>query len=159
MFSVDFYKLSKRFIPYFLRKPAFVALLESAVTPLNELNSDFVDLVEQIDTKLQYTGQVIYLEEYLNSLYDAVQKRIFITDGFFNDFLFIYRKAELNPKTYIRRKSEGAAPTYLYKKTEINTQASYIINIPSDVVFDTNIITAQINQYNQAGAVYIINIF
>ncbi len=158
-YVINFYQVAKNLLPHFLQKKEILgwitegglfwvtatgeswgtgdasrhlAWLRSLMAPLQSLNSTFVDYVADVRYRLRLTGQVIYLEHYLNDLYDNVERRIYITDGDAILPVFIYNKADGQEPIDIYNKSEMQAPLYLTNKSEFDGNVDFIINIPYD---------------------------
>jgi len=138
--------------------------IKSFLSPLQTLNKLFKAYTDDIMYHLYLTGQVIYLEHYLNDLFDAEQRRIYISDGALVLPPYLYTKDDYSrhnniPILYLYNKADGEAPFYLYNKVAYDVQEEFIINVPSDLPITSyleNRIRAATNKYKQAGAIYSI---
>ena len=148
-------------VPYDLWKPRMIAWVNSLIAPLQLLNGDFQSFVSSVRYKMYLTGQVIYLEHYLNDLFDASERRIYISDSLPALAPFLYNKVDGEHLT-IYNKSEGQAPVYLYTKEDLSGQNDFIINVPAVIPVTANLekqIEAAVERYKQAGARYLIQNF
>jgi hypothetical protein len=99
------------------------------------------------------TGQVVYMEHYLNDIYDNSLRRIYIDDGNAGTPFFLYNKVDGTPNEYIYNKSELATAPILYNQADYADQVDFIVvipwaNIPSA---DVTIMSARIRKYKLAG--------
>lgn len=134
------------------------AWLKCMVSAVQSLHSTFLSFVVSIKYRMHLSGQVIYLEHYLNDLFDLTERRIYIADGTPQAAPFLFNKAENNP-IYIYNKSEDEDPFYLYNKDEYSSQDDFIVNVPDAIPLTPdllNIIRAAVNKYRQAGSRYSI---
>lgn len=179
-YFVDVYKMAKDLVLHFLQDGGLIgwgtsgmlwvvegiafgggspsrhlAWVKSLVAPLKSLNVTFRAYVDEVRYKMYITGQVVYLEHYLNDLYDPVVRRIYISDGDAGVPLFLYRKADNQPIT-VYNKSEGETPPFMLNKGDFEGQVDFIVNLPYEEVPATalNKMRAQINRYKQAGKRY-----
>ena len=186
-YLINFYQLAKNLLPHFLQKKALLgwitsggffwvtatgetwgsgdatrhlAWLRALMAPLQSLNQDFADYTEDVRYRLNLSGQVIYLEHYLNDLYDPIDRRIYISDGDAPLPLFLYNKADGSEPFDIYNKSEGQTPVYLINKVEFEGNVDFIINIPFDATTTPILIDkikASTNIYKPAGRRYRID--
>lgn len=186
-YAISLYQIAKNLLPHFLQKKTLLGWitsdnffwvtasgeswdsgsatrhldwLRSLMAPLQSLNAQFVAYTEDVRYRLNLTGQVIYLEHYLNDLYDNVERRIYITDGDAILPVFVYNKSELQEPVKIYNKSELQEPIYLTNKEEYDGNVDFIINIPYDttttpILLDK--IKASTNIYKPAGRRYRID--
>lgn len=83
---------------------------------------------------LQFSPSKIYLEHFLNDLFDNMNRGIFISNTEFINPDYRYNLIE-DRVTYIFNSDEAASPlVYLYNKDQIDNQAGFIIFIPSSIV-------------------------
>lgn len=123
---------------------------------LNTLDDDTLDF-------LKYNGQHKVLEEYLNDKYDEVQRQIYITEN---------NIAQLDPvsmglsgETVSSEVEIGLSgetvtvPVSMALSGEVLQDNNFTINIPVTVIFDTNVLAAQLSNYVLAGKEYNIVTF
>ena len=96
--NIDFNKLILWLLPNFLRKPKTYAWLQTLCSPAVRLYGLFQAKRDANLYKLVHSSQVFSLQKVLNDRFDAAQRRIYITDSFAKDRLFIYTRAEDKPK-------------------------------------------------------------
>lgn len=186
-YTLNFYQIAKNLLPHFLQKKALLgwvtsggffwvtatgeswgtgeatrhlAWLQSLMAPLQSLNATFVAFVADVRYRLNLTGQVIYLEHYLNDLYDPIQRRIYISDGDPSSPIFVYNKADGVQDVVIYNKADAQPATYLNTKADFDGQVDFIINIPFDLDLTPILedkIKASTNIYKPAGRRYRID--
>ena len=134
--------------------------IAALVAPIQTMNTWLWDYVQATRYKMYLTGQVLYLEHYLNDLFDPDLRRIFISDAVSAIAPFVFNKAENNP-VYIFNKLEGEDPFYLRNISDFSSQYDFIINVPSDITLSASLVNqmrSAVNYYKQAGKKYnIIN--
>jgi len=151
MFNIDFKDIALKWLEPDLRLPAILDFIYSLMKPIKTTNNSFQQFRDQVNYKLLFNGQVMYLERYLNDVYDPIKRRIFISDAVRKPINYVYNKLEDKPKMYLYNQSEEQTPIYLYNRLESNGTISFWVNIPEDVTYNTIVITAQINIYKMAG--------
>ncbi len=132
--------------------------VSALVSPLQTMNAWLWEFVQATRYKMYLTGQVIYLEHYLNDLFDPDLRRIFISNSVPATAPFVFNKVENNP-VYIYNKAEAEDPFYLRNIADYLSQYDFIINVPSDITLTTaftNQIRSAVNYYKQAGKKYTI---
>lgn len=167
---VDFVSLTKGLTPYFLRKLRALDFVASLIKPLQQINQKFVTFRNDTIFFLSFNAQVIYLEKYLNLIYNVTAtypNNIFITDSANVDFNYYYNKSENQVPKYLYNESEPNF-VYLRNSSEENAGASYRVNVPTSVIgsvdiygvnFDEFILINRIKQYNNAGKTFDIVYF
>ncbi len=60
-YRIDFHKWIVQMLPYVLRKPVLIALIETAISPLMKLRDNFFEHRDKVETKLTHNGQVCHL--------------------------------------------------------------------------------------------------
>lgn len=136
--------------------------LKSLVAPIQSLHIKFNAFVDIKRYEINLTGQVVYLEHYLNGIFDPTEKRIFISDGSPIFSSIIYNKSEAIHSSVIYNKSENEESALVYNKAELATQNDFIVNVPSAITLTVellNQIKASVNLYKQAGSRYTIQSF
>lgn len=68
-YSINFDRLVNMLVPYFLRNRKYVLFLQSLVSPLQKINSTFVDFTKEKKIEASMTSQVILFTWYLNRKY------------------------------------------------------------------------------------------
>ena len=175
-FAQDFYEIFLRLVGWFYRSPRMKALLKSVSKGLNEVNALFVAFRLAIIYKLKWNAQIIVLERFLNEQYSlAYDHNTRLTDITAGTIIHIEDLANI-PFTYIRNASEipPALNTYFYNKSEtppkpkkylysiaqlISVHTHYIVKVPASLTFSLTVLKSQINTYNLAGKVYIVQTY
>tara|TARA_R110000796_G_scaffold63139_2_gene145507 strand:- start:617 stop:1216 length:600 start_codon:yes stop_codon:yes gene_type:complete len=107
MFSINFARFAKNLIPWFLRTPRFkqwigVVTWGSAIC-LEKLRN-YRTLK---DYEIQFTGQRLYLERWLNDKFDPVNQLITVTNVILTQNPFVYNSLEQR-ETYLVNKWVGS---------------------------------------------------
>lgn len=137
--------------------------IRAVLAPLQILNGDLVTLVADIRYRMNLTGQVIYLEHYLNDLFDNVERRIYIEDDTPTLPVHLFNKADgLSGTIVIYNKVEGEPGPYLYNRADFNAQFDFVVKVPAAIpltpIFQSQV-RAAVNQYRQAGKRFTIENF
>ncbi len=179
----NIYKLGRELIPYFLRSTdklywsteqgliwvtnAFKAWtvdstqsrhkhwVESLLSPIDWLNTQVAIYAIQVYYRLSLSGQVIYIEHYLNDLFDDSNRGIYISD----DSVIVppYMFNEDRPDGLLLYNSGN--PIVLFNESDYEDQGSFIVHLPSSFSLTDTLekrIRAAVNQYRQAGANFTI---
>lgn len=95
-FLINFSRIIKDNIPWFLRWPLRINRIKAMIKPFKVIYNDFITQLNDLIYKAKFNGAVIYLETALNDRFDPVNRAIFISE-FDYDKVYIYRKTELKP--------------------------------------------------------------
>lgn len=177
-YFIDFPKISKDLLPHFLQTKGVLSWITSGdffwvtaegdswttgsasrhlawlrvlVSPLTTLNAVFRAFVDNTRYSMYLTGQVIYLEHYLNDIFDPIVRRIYIEDGDASVTLFLNRKPD-QPIIIYNKSESVSAPILLTKEDLLNT-ADFCVVIPYQNITALGIaqLNARVKQYKQAG--------
>ena len=99
MYNIDYNKLILWLVPDFLRKGRQFAWLKTLASPVKRLWELFIKQRAENLYKLNHGPEVWSLQKALNDRFDSEKRRIYITDGYTKDRLFIYSKVEDKPKS------------------------------------------------------------
>jgi hypothetical protein len=185
-YLIDFVKITKDLLPHFLQQKGAVswvtasdffwvtadgqawgtgsasrhlAWLRVLVSPLTAVNELFRTFVAGTRYSMYLTGQVVYLEKYLNDLYDPISIRIYIEDGDASVPLYLDNKPDAQP-IIVYNKSEAQTAPILLNRADLANDDDFIIVIPYSNITSTgeSLIRARVNQYKQAGKRYSIQV-
>lgn len=157
MFDVNFKDIVNKLLPLEIRKEPNQSILYALVKPLQTLNESFVIFRNATEYKLLFNAQVIYLEHYLNDLYDPVNRGIYIEDTADIEYTYLFKDIENRP-LYLHKESENT-PVFIKTKSEYNGLYEFIIMIPTGVIYHELLLRNQVNNYNTAGRRYIIKTY
>ena len=147
----------------FLVQSRHLDWVESLLKGVQFINDMFRDCALETKYLMSLTGQVIYLEHYLNDLFDPDLRRIFISDDSLVLPPYLYNIADNHtPITYLYNVADGADPYYLFNAQDYATPGEFIVNVPSDITLTPLIIAqikAAVNRYKMAGARFTIQSF
>jgi len=138
VFNVNFRDLVNQIAPHFLRKDEFLRLLFSKIKPLTDINNDgvIVESFGQVDSSLyQFTlfinnflnfdARTIFLEKFLNQVYDPVNEGIVIVNDNTTHVQYLFNDAEQKPDVFMYNQWDATI--------------SYV-DAPEDFVFEDNVI-------------------
>jgi hypothetical protein len=157
---VDITKLSKLLQVPFLRKPRTLALVSSAVAPIQLIYGETL-------YKMQHDGRTIYLEKVLNEWFSIVgyntqdhenTKLVYIDDVAAEDKLYIHQDLE----TEVEYLEDDDSEEDIFLEAENESSAlgySFIIFIPDTLVFDELKVRALVDSYRYFGKKYIIQTY
>ncbi len=152
MYNIDYNKLILWLIPDFKRKPKLIAWLKVLCSPVVQLSEQFLLKREKSLYKLNHNSQVFSMQKVLNDRFDSALKRIYITDGYTKDRLFIHTTSEDKPK-YL------GSLTLHNRADYSDTGVDFIVWVPNTVPLssiDTYELKSLIDFYKLASKRYII---
>lgn len=129
MFNLNIRSLVRGLTPSFLRKPVFVAYVETLVYPLHKLYVRLLSKRSTYDYKLRHTSQVFSIENVLNDRYDKDLRRIYIEDGDRIQKVFLNTRAT-KPPLWLGR-------VYLRSRDSTNG-VDFVVRVPSGHSIFTN---------------------
>ncbi|MCX6232120.1 MAG: hypothetical protein NTZ33_11305 [Bacteroidetes bacterium] len=161
MFNIDFNILINLFLPYALRQLVLTAWIKCLIAPIKSIYNDFKTYRDLCNVKLQFTGQVIYLEKMLNDYYS--ETIIYIEDAANIDYEFVYNKSEGLPAEFVYNKSESMPSVFVKNKSELEVSYHFIVKIPSALYASLgasglNKMRAIINMYKIGGKNFLIEV-
>lgn len=159
MININLIQLAMMLLMGFLRQDLlkeFVGVVVGQINGASTLHTFY----QEKEYEMTFTGQVIYLEHYLNDLYDPINRDIYIEDFDGPETTYLFNKAENNEETYLFNKSENEPPTYLYNKAELQAlQIDFVVFVPASVTFTEVVMRKQIDKYKLAGKAYKIEVY
>jgi len=171
IFDIYWFNVGENLTPSFWRKTKagleskLIPFIRSILAPVQELNDLLFDYQRAIKSYLDYTGQHIALEEYLNKTYDIVDRRIFITEnnivnGAQNVDLYLKGEVDPTPLSLYLQGEAADVPFSLYLQGEsIPDTYNFTINIPLVVGFNADTVTRQVKNYSEAAKTFNIVTF
>ncbi len=158
--SIDLNYLMQVLLPPLLRQPTLKALLTALQSQVVFLQSDLYDFFDLVRYELSINGQVINLEHILNDKFDNVNREIYISDGTENPLVYLFNNSEPNEDLIIANTSEVAIPpVYLYNHIELEIEVDFIVNVPSTITLDENLLKSIVNKYRCASKRFTIEYF
>lgn len=131
--------------------------VSSIIKPIQDLNNELDKYANHTYYLLHLTGQVIYLEHYLNDLFDSDLRDIYIEDDSLVLPPFLYLISDYIPPGEMLYLYPDTNPIYLYNQFDYFTQGSFIVYVPIRLLLSSeyeNRIRAAVNRYKQAGVSY-----
>lgn len=158
----DFHKNMTLLIPFKIRGQRFAAWISALLSPLQSVNLVFTEVGRKIRYKADFTGQVIYLEHYLNDLFDPAERRIFIDDPIQTQIerSVIFNKTDDENTLIVANKSENLN-TYIINQTATETNIDFVVHAPGSVFVQADELEwrAHIDEYRIAGKKYSFQTF
>ncbi len=162
-FDVDYDNLVPQLLPVKLRQPVMTAWLRVLVSPVKWVFNLFKSNRKDNLYVLAHDGQVCYLEAALNDAFDSIARGIYITDGPFEDPLFLYLDSETRP-LWLGLVSEVGSTSYpdpevLYTDGETyGLGICFIVHVPLLVSlgpgYDVTRLKAIVDKYRLPGRSY-----
>ena len=152
-YNINFRIIGANLIPSFLRGSTFLSLIYSLIKALKDVNLLLYAITQRITYVLQFNGQIIYLEKYLNDVYDPVDMRIYIQNTSNSSPTYLFNRAELNDETYLFNRSEAETEPYLYNRDEASG-IDYVIFVPTEYSGQEDSILAGVKQFNLANKTF-----
>lgn len=142
MFNLDFNKFLLQLLPSFLRNAFTVAWLQSLIYPVKELYEQLKEYRAAKIYELNHNGQVFSMQNVLNDRFDNVERRIYITDGFTKERIYLFKRVENKPMFL---------PKFLYNRGDyVDTGVDFIVWVPNAVVItmeEMYELRAKVDQY------------
>ncbi len=107
-------------IPKYVRKPIYTAFLTVLIKPVINLHAAFVMFRNGVLSKVQYTGQTIYLERLLNDTYSPALRDIYINTVADDNSFVIYNKVEVQPPVFFYSKWSSSVSYAILDRSIIN---------------------------------------
>lgn len=112
MFSIVWNTLVTVFLPIWWRKTIHIAWLNLLVSQVKAMHTDFLNYRTDILYKINYNGQICYLQKALNDKFDPLNG-IYIDNVADITPPYIYRHAELKQTLYIHKRWKSTI-TYVF---------------------------------------------
>ena len=97
MYNVDFAKMINELLPEKLRQPLWLKWLAGLASPMIKVHNAFISNRNANLYKMAHNGQVFSLTKVLNGRFDTTGRRIYISDGFTKDRVYVYKRIEVKP--------------------------------------------------------------
>lgn len=109
------------------------------------------------------TGQHSVLEIALNSDFDSVLRRIYLSDAFglsnYNYAFYLQGEVDPNPKSFYKQGEVDPSPKTFFTGAESAGEFDFIVNIPSAVSLDIPRFRGVVDSYRTLGKRYDIIFF
>lgn len=160
IFNIQWSNVVENLTPWFWRKTVdsdeakLLPYLRSMITPVQDISTDLLTLQQNTIEFLNYNGQHKVLEEYLNNTYDVVLRRIYLTEnniGSLDELQIGLTDDTIISKIQIALSGESVTiPVAIGLSNESLQGFNFTVNIPSGIVYDPIVITAQLRNYVEA---------
>ena len=160
MYKIDYISLIQLLLPVKIRLKVIYTMLKVMILPIRELYNDFTTYRIKIENRLNFNGNVQYLEYVLNKEFLLTNNEIFISDLDTSSRLVLRNKSELQQPRYLYNKAEGTR-TITVNKDEGSFDGDFTVNIPSYLNSQPFLQTISniVNYYKQAGKQYKIQVY
>lgn len=151
-YIVDFNKSLKEYLPVRKRTAKRLAWLRTLLAGIKYIYTKFLLFRSERLYYLSHNSQVCKMEGALNDTFDNTLRRIYISDGPYEDPVYIYLDSEESP-VFLAEDSELPvlgydAPTYLPTDAETAELGfQFIVFYPDGLVFDMEHMKAKVNQF------------
>jgi hypothetical protein len=130
VYNINWNTLGVHLLPMDLRKPKFSALLRSFFKPNQNLHTRFINYRREINYKIDHTPQVFSMEKVLNDSFDQIERRIYITDGFYLENVYFFNPEENSP-IHFYNPEEPEEPPRFYDPSELaQLDVDFIVVLP-----------------------------
>lgn len=158
IYNVNWNKLTSWLIPTVLFKPKMFAWCKSLVAPISTLHGLLISFRSQKLYELSVTSQVCKLQKLLNDYFDESQRRIYIDDGVKSPKKYVFKQSEFVPLSIYT--AAETTPTFIYTTGEVAaTVAHFVVNIPTGLSYDVNVLKSILNIYKLPSRKYKIQAF
>jgi len=154
-YQIDFVKLCTQLLPPILRSRFLVALLSVMIVPLRHIYNEFRALKDTVDSRLNITGNVMYLEKALNEAFYLVDRQIYIETPEERETPTFYFATEKSNGNTFWLQSEGDG-FILTRKGESKVPVNFIVRVPTFLC--TSLETRDADKYGWRFLVMIKNI-
>lgn len=114
MYNVDFHTIAQRVIPKVIRKAPLTEWIKALIRPMQTVNGWFDSYRSGVEYRLQFSGAQIYLEHYLNDLFDPNGRNIYIDNPPPLDRQPIFTKASGQPPRQIIYRKYDSTANYMF---------------------------------------------
>lgn len=154
IFLLNIVNLLRQVSPaYFVDDILFRSVVESMAFPLEQQYLQHSKFRARNIYNTVITPQVCYLEKALNDRYDNILRRIYITDGAYNDSLYLYIEEELFDLHLYTNEEE----IDLYISTEAEEgleDVTFIVNVPVSLTYNVDEFKAVVSAFKLAGRTF-----
>jgi len=158
MYNINFNILSQLLLPPRLRQSHMMAWIRVLLSGIESVYNSFLLLLNAIDDRLHYNGQVAYLQKAISDKVIACS----ITDNDDHAWqIYIYNVADdSSDLVYFFNDADAGNPLFtsiwFFKTLDYQFEADYYVMIPASVNYYKIKIGEIITQYNNAGKRYIV---
>jgi hypothetical protein len=127
----------KAHLPPILRGlQTWMAWLRVLAAPLEFVYQAYLTYAHETRYRLQFNGQVIYLEHVLNDSCDTNQRRIYIDDPQPTNIQprIVTNRADNQPTITFYNRADNLPTVILYRQAEIQTRFSFIVFVPNQIL-------------------------
>lgn len=155
MFNINYDNIIELLLPVRLRQRRTRDYLKAVLKPLKSLFNSFSAYRLYVIDRITHTGQIMYLEHYLNNLYSPQGQGIFIEDAITTNMVkYLYNENEGEEPLWLYNENEGETPVWLYNDAEIDDHTDFIVHVPNHLSVTSQEIKNVIEIYRPAGKRY-----
>jgi len=163
-YSFDHIKFIEQLLPGDLRTTTRKEWLAALLDPGNTLHSEFLSKVSEIRDEIALNGQKLTIEWYLNNLFDAVDRRIYIDDPsttFVLVALYLISEGQDGQALYLISESpdgDGELELFLISEEESNDN-DFTVFYPDTISPDLDAMNRAIKKIKKAAKRHNIDTF
>ena len=154
--QINFKDKISELTPFTYRVGDFLNWVYSIILePIQDVSDRWWKFFSFYDNILIHNAQTIYLEKYLNDLFDDDNRGIYIENQY-SEAAYFFNDDEAFNEPYLYSESEGEDGLYIFNDGEGASDSNFIVYVPTSagLITDTdflNQITAEVNRYVFAG--------
>lgn len=131
IYSIDWNGLVRKVLPGFLKKPMVFAYLDSALVCLSSVHERFKEEMIEWRYQVEHTAQVIHIEKVLNDRFDAVDRRIYIENVGFSEYVYLWPPEDENPHYLQEPGATPDRPVYLLEEDAGTISPDATVYVPA----------------------------
>lgn len=129
-YRIDFDRLVAQLLPPVLRSKLLRAMLRAMVVPLRYIYGRFDTLKNTVDSRLETTGNVLYIEKALNDAFYLKERQIFLSTPAEEKTPSFYFSSELQRPIFMYLLTEGKG-FILTNKGESRVKVNFVVWVPT----------------------------
>jgi hypothetical protein len=153
MFDIDFDKLIGWLLPAALRRTIYYAWVKALCSPMVSMYGTFTAWRNANLYQIRHDSRVFSMQAVFNDAFDKINRRIYITDGYNKNRIYLYTRTEaqpvfLNPSIPLWNRGDYS-----------DTGVDFIVWVPTAItmtVTDMIQLTGLVNKYKLASKRYAI---
>ncbi len=154
IYRINWARLAAQCLPIDLRKVSMLRFIIALLEPIKTVYFVFLQLRKDQLYEAEINGQTINLERVLNDKFDAVERRIYITDGEYYTPPTYYDDWKNLPVNYYETGNPDNAIFYSTSALDNRVSFNFFVHVPTEVFFEKQRIRALVNLYKVFGRTF-----
>lgn len=113
IYNIDWNVFVRKVWPGFVKKPMVLAYLDSVVAEIKKLHDQFREHTVEWRYQVAHTAQTVHIEKVLNDKFDDVERRIYIENVTFDEYIYLWPPEDENPHYLQEAGANPDKPVYL----------------------------------------------